>query len=340
MRQAVMTEPGKIAFYDVEEPRALEPNEILLKIERIGVCGSDIHVYHGKHPFTPYPVVQGHEYSGTVVKIGADVKKVRVGMLATARPQLVCGKCNPCKRGQYNVCSELRVQGFQAPGCAQDFFIVPEDRVVAIPENMTADQAALVEPSSVGAHATKIVGDIKGKNVVVSGAGTIGNLIAQFALIRGAKTVLITDFSAFRLQKALDCGIHFAANLKEERFEDAVKRAFGGEGFQIGFEAVGVQAALTALINNIEKGGSVGIIGVYEEEPRINMGFVCEHELTINGSMMYLQEDYEETVTAISDGRLKTEPLITGHFPFEQYLAAYKHIDERGEFTLKTMIDM
>lgn len=340
MRQAIMTKPGHIEFRDVSEPKDLLPNEILLKIERIGICGSDIHVYHGKHPFTPFPVVQGHEYSGTVVRIGNNVTKVFPGMLATARPQLVCGKCGPCKRGKYNVCSELKVQGFQAPGCAADYFVVPEDRVIAIPANMTADQGALIEPTSVGAHATKQVGNIEGKNVVVCGAGTIGNLVAQFALIRGAAKVLITDFSAFRLQKALDCGVQFAANLKEERFEDALKRAFGNEGFQVGFEAVGVQNALDSLVNNIEKGGAIGIIGVYEDNPRINMGFVCEHELTVSGSMMYRHDDYEETVEAIASGKLKTEPLITGHFPFEQFLEAYKYIDEQGEKTLKTMIDL
>jgi len=305
-----------------------------------GVCGSDIHVYHGKHPFTPFPVVQGHEYSGTVVKTGSAVTKVTPGILATARPQLVCGKCGPCQRGQYNVCTNLRVQGFQAPGAAADYFVVPKDRVITIPANMTADQAALVEPAAVGAHSTKRVGDLVGKNVVVSGAGTIGNLVAQFAVIRGAKSVLITDYSAFRLQKALDCRIPFAANLKEEKFTDAVARAFGEEGFQVGFEAVGVQGALDALVNNVEKGGAIGIIGVYEEQPRINMGFVCEHELTVSGSMMYRQEDYEETVQFIAEGKVQTTPLITGHFPFEQYLEAYQYIDREGERTLKTMIDL
>lgn len=335
-----MTMPGEILFKDIPEPGKLQPNEVLLKIQRIGVCGSDIHVYHGKHPFTPFPVVQGHEYSGKVVATGSDVVKVSVGMLATARPQLVCGECGPCKRGQYNVCSKLRVEGFQAPGCASEYFVVPEERVIGLPDTLSSDQGALVEPASVGAHATKIVGDIKGKNVVVSGAGTIGNLVAQFAVIRGAAKVLITDFSAFRLQKALDCGVHFSANLREETFEDAIIRCFGDDGFQVGFEAVGVQNALDSLVNNVEKGGVIGIIGVYEENPRINMGFVCEHELTINGSMMYRHEDYEETVQVIASGKLKTEPLITGYFPFGEYLDAYKYIDREGERTLKTMITL
>ena len=120
MRQAIMLSPGVIEHREVPEPGKLQANEILLRIKKIGICGSDIHVYHGKHPATPYPVVQGHEYSGIVVAVGRSVIKVLPGMKATGRPQLVCGECGPCRRGQYNACQKLKVQGFQAPGVAQD----------------------------------------------------------------------------------------------------------------------------------------------------------------------------------------------------------------------------
>ncbi len=119
-------------------------------------------------------------------------------MKATARPQLVCGVCGPCRRGQYNTCQELKVQGFQAPGVAQELFVVDEERIVALPDHMNFVQGAMVEPSAVGAHATNRT-DLQGKNVVVSGAGTIGNLVAQFAKARGAKKVMITDISDYRL---------------------------------------------------------------------------------------------------------------------------------------------
>jgi len=208
-----MTQPGKIEFRDVESPGDLAPNEILLKIQRIGVCGSDIHVFHGKHPATPYPVVQGHEYSAIVHAVGKDVKSAKPGMKATARPQLVCGKCGPCKRGQYNACQELKVQGFQAPGVAQDYFVVPQDRLIILPDSLTLEQGAMIEPAAVGAHSTGRTTELKGKNVVVSGAGTIGNLVAQFAKARGAKKVLITDISDYRLEKAKECGIEATINM-------------------------------------------------------------------------------------------------------------------------------
>ena len=340
MRQAIMTSPGSIEHREVPEPSGLKPDEIMLRIKRIGVCGSDIHVYHGKHPFTPYPVVQGHEYSGIVEEVGSQVTKIKPGAKATARPQLVCGKCGPCRRGDYHVCQNLKVQGFQAPGCAQDLFVVTEDRIIPFPDNMSFEQGALIEPASVGAHSTSRATNLADKNVVVTGAGTIGNLIAQFVKARGAKKVLITDISDYRLKMAANCGLKFTANVSTESFEEAVKRVFGEEGFQVGFEAVGVQATIDSLISNIEKGGEIVIAGVFEDNPNINMGFVGEHELKLIGTMMYKHEDYLEAVEFISENKICAEPLVTKHFPFEMYDDAYQYIDKQGPETMKVMIDL
>ena len=134
MRQVVLTAPKQIEFREVAAPEAgnLKSDEVLLRILRIGICGSEIHSYHGQHPATFYPVVQGHEYSAEVVAVGGAVRKVKPGDRVTGRPQLVCGECNPCKRGQYNVCSNLRVEAFQADGVAQDYFVIPEERVLSL----------------------------------------------------------------------------------------------------------------------------------------------------------------------------------------------------------------
>jgi 2-desacetyl-2-hydroxyethyl bacteriochlorophyllide A dehydrogenase len=299
-------------------------------------------MYYGKHPFAnTYPMVQGHEYGGEVIKVGSDVTLFRPGMRATARPHVVCGKCPACLRGQYNVCQNLKVEGCAGPeGAAQEYFIIPEERAVVIPENLSYEQAAMIEPAAVGAHSTKRSGSLKGKNVVVTGAGTIGNLVAQFVVARGAKKVLITDLVDFKLDLAKQCGISETTNLKKEKFKDAVKRVFGDEGFQVAFEAVGAQAALTELIDNIENGGTVIIIGVYVQNPVVNMGFLGEHELNVLGSMMYRHEDYLETIDLISKGLIKTEPLITQHFPFDQYHDAYKFIETNADQAVKVMIDI
>jgi len=335
-----MIAPGIIENRTVPDLTRVAGNEILLKIKRIGICGSDIHVNHGKHPFTKYPIIQGHEYSGEVVKVGEGVTRVKPGMKATARPQLVCGTCPPCKRGEYNVCMNLKVEGFQANGCAQDYFVVSEDRVLSIPDSLTFDVAATIEPVSVAVHSTGRSGDLTGKNVVVTGAGMIGNLVAQCAIARGAKKVLITDPGEFRLRKAADSSIEFVSNSDTESFEDAVDRVFGDEGFQVGFECAGVEIALQNLVNNIEKGSKIVVVGVYSEFPRVNYGFVGEHELTIIGTLMYKHEDYEEAIRLLGTGAVKTDHLITNHFYFEEYSDAYKYIDSQGDKVLKVMIDL
>jgi len=342
MRQAVLKTPGNIEIRQIPMLEELKPNEILLKIHKIGICGSDIHVFHGKHPFvTKYPVIQGHEYSGEIISVGEAVTSVKPGMKATARPQVVCGKCPPCLRGQYNICQNLTVQGFVANGSAQDYFIVTEDRIVAVPDSVSYEQAALIEPAAVGAHSTIRAGDLRGKNVVVAGSGTIGNLIAQFAIARGAKKVLVTTAkSDFRLGVARQCGIKETANLSKESFPEAVKRVFGAEGFQVGFEAAGAQGAVTDLIAGVENGGTVIIVGVFEDNPVVNMGFLGEHELNVLGSMMYRQEDYEEAVRFIVEEKIITAPLITSRFSFDDYLDAYHFIEKEGHKSLKVMIDV
>ena len=335
-----MLTPGNIEFREVEFSGELALNEILLKIHRIGVCGSDIHVFHGEHPATSYPVVQGHEYSATIVAVGEEVTSAKVGQRATARPQLVCGRCGPCRRGQYNACQELKVQGFQAPGVAQEFFVVTEDRLVVFPNSMSFEHGAMIEPVAVGAHSTSRSKGLEGKNVVVSGAGTIGNLVAQFAKARGAQKVLITDVSEFKLNKAQECGISNTLNILNTPFDEGIHTVFGSEGFQVGFEAAGVQASLDALIANVEKGGEVIILGVFAQNPIVNMYFVGEHELNLFGSMMYRHEDYLEAVQLISEGKIILDPLVSKHFPFERYPDAYQFIAESDDRVMKVMIDL
>lgn len=334
-----MTSPGNIEFREVPEPGQLKDREVLLRIKKIGICGSDVHVYHGKHPATPYPVVQGHEYAAVVEATGRGVTKVKRGMKVTARPQLVCGSCGPCLRGQYNVCTHLKVEGFQAPGVAQDLFIVGEERVVVLEETVSYDQGAMIEPAAVGAHATNRV-ELKGKNVVVSGAGTIGNLVAQFSRARGANKVLICDKSDYRLSIARKCGLEGLLNITTGSFKESMDAYFGEEGFQVGFEAAGVKASLDVLLQFVEKGGDLVILGVYEENPVVNMFYLGEHELNVIGTMMYRHEDFETAAAMIAAGRIITEPLLTRTFPFEKYTDAYRYIQKEGERSMKVMIDM
>ena len=341
MRQVVLEAPEKILVREVPDinPSSLEANQVLINVKRIGICGSEVHSYHGTHPATFYPVVQGHEYSGIVVAVGKGVTAFKPGDRVTGRPQEVCGHCNPCKRGQYNVCENLKVEAFQANGAAQDLFVLPEDRVVAIPDGMSLDFAAMVEPTAVAAHVTTRPRKIEGMNVVVSGAGTIGNLVAQFAIARGARKVLVTDVSDNRLAKAQECGVTYVDNVAKKPMKEAVKEVFGEEGFQVGIECAGVESSVRSLMECIEKGGDVIIVGVHAKDPAISMFLLGEHELYLIGSMMYRHEDYLKAVEEISSGRINLKPLISNRFPLEQYDAAYKFIDANRDTCMKVLID-
>jgi len=339
MKQAVMTAPGQITVRDDAQIPVPGPGEILLRIERIGVCGSDVHVYHGKHPYTSYPVVQGHEFSAVVEALGPGVTGLTRGQKVTSMPQIVCGECAPCRRGDYHICDKLRVQGFQAPGCAQELWVTDAAKIVPLPDSFTFEQGALVEPVSVAVHATSRAGNLRERRVAVLGAGPIGNLVAQVARSAGAK-VLITDLSAYRLEIARECGLAGTSNATEETLAEAAQRVFGPDGFDVALECVGVEATISAAVANIQKGGTLVVVGVFAEKPRIDMGLVQDRELNIHGTLMYKAEDYARAVELIASGNVITEPLMSKHFPFEQYLEAYRFIDAQGDRTMKVFVDL
>jgi L-iditol 2-dehydrogenase len=333
-----MTSPGVIEYRQVPTPEP-GPGEVMVRVRRIGVCGSDVHVNKGLHPFTKYPVVQGHEWSGEVERLGEGTSGISVGAKVTATPQIVCGRCRPCRRGDYNICDTLKVQGFQAPGCAQDYFVTQAEKIVPLPMSFTFEQGALVEPTAVAVHCTGRGGDLQGKNVAVIGAGPIGNLAAQLCRARGAK-VLLTDVSDCRLEIATRCEIANVCNARQETLAQAAARVFGEEGFDVAFECAGVQPALDAAVATIQKGGTIVVVAVYEHRPTVDMSVVGDRELKLVGTLMYKREDYLRAVELIGSGAVVTGPLESKHFPFDHYADAYKFIDQQGERSMKVFIDL
>ena len=333
-----MSSPGVIKHQEVPEPIP-GPGEVLLRIHRIGVCGSDVHVNHGKHPFTPYPVIQGHEFCATIEAVGQGVDGFAIGSKATALPQIVCGTCDRCLEGNFHICDNLKVRGFQAPGVAQDLFVTEADKLITLPEAFTHEQGAFVEPAAVAIRATRRAGNLDQLNVAVLGAGPIGNLTAQMCRARGAK-VLITDMSDYRLDIASQCGIDATSNPQTESLQAASLRVFGRRGIDVVFDCAGVQQTISAAVETVNKGGTVVVVAVYGDMPRVDLAVVGDRELSIVGTLMYQHADYEEAVVRIESGDINTLPLETKHFPFSEYAAAYDFIDREGPRSMKVFIDL
>ncbi len=339
MLQAVMTNPGQIIIRDVRKP-SVAPDEVLIEVKRIGVCGSDIHVYHGLHPYTSYPVVQGHEVSGIVAGVGSRVQGFAQGDRVIFMPQVTCGECYPCRHGLYHICDNLKVMGFQTSGAAQEFFPVRAEMVLKMPASISLDQAAMIEPVSVAVHALSRAGGVQGKKVVVLGAGTIGNLTGQVALSSGAGAVLITDISDYKLDKARQCGLVNTVNTAHQDLGQAILGTFGPEKADLILECVGAQPTITQAVSNARKGSTIVVVGVFGKKPEVDLGLVQDRELSLLGTLMYQKQDFERAIDLVAAGKLCLDQMVTHRFPFQRYLDAYEAIEASQGHYLKVMIEL
>lgn len=339
MLQQVMTAPGEIRFDMVPIPR-LQPGQVLVKIKRIGVCGSDIHVYHGKHPYTKYPVTQGHEVSGQVVELGEEVAGLRVGQKVTIEPQVYCGHCHPCTHGKYNLCEELKVMGFQTTGTASEYFAVDAGKVTPLPDEMSYDEGAMIEPLAVTVHAAKRAGDVAGLKVCVLGCGPIGILLVQTLKALGAAQVLATDISDYRLALAKECGADHAVNTRHTEFGKALRDAFGPDKADLIYDCAGNDVTMDQAIQNARKGSTIILVAVYAALAHCDLAKLNDSELTLDTTMMYRHEDYVDAIRFVGEGKIRLAPLMSRHFAFSDYAAAYRHIDQNQETTMKVLVDV
>jgi L-iditol 2-dehydrogenase len=339
MRQAVMTAPGRIELRDVPVPEPAA-GQVLLRMKRIGVCGSDIHVFHGKHALTRYPVVQGHEVSGVVERTGPGVNGLAPGDPVTLQPQVACGTCYPCTHGAYHICDALKVMGFQTTGAASELFAVEAAKVLKLPDGMSFEHGAMMEPLAVALHALGRGGGAAGKKILVLGAGPIGNLVAQAARGTGAAAVMITDLSDYRLELAGRCGIEARANPAKVELHRAVREHLGDARADLILECVGVQKTIEQAVEVARKGTDIVVVGVFGERPVVDLGTVQDRELRLTGTLMYQEPDWRRAIGLVEQRKVSLEPLVTHHFPLAEYLAAYRYIDANRERAMKVMIDV
>ena len=229
--------------------------------------------------------------------------------------------------------------GFQTTGTASEYFAVDASKVTPIPEEMSYEEGAMIEPLAVAVHAVKQMGDVKGMNITVIGAGPIGNLVAQTAKGMGAAKVMITDVSDLRLAKARECGIQHTLNITKKPLKEAAHELFGEEGYQVGFEVAGVEVSIQSLMETIEKGSDIVVVAVFAKDPALSMFYLGEHELRLIGSMIYRHEDYLTAIDYVSKGIVNLKPLVSNRFAFEEYDDAYQFIDTHRETSMKVLID-
>ena len=339
MKQIILREPKKFETLEVPRPACGE-NEALIKVGAVGICGSDIHAYHGQHPFISCPIVLGHETAGEVVELGAKAGCLKTGDLVVLRPQLVCGKCLQCREGRYNICTSLKVLGCQVAGASCDFYAADARLFYKLPDGVDCKVGTLIEPLSVGVHAAKrgLPGGFAGKRALVIGAGTIGNVTAQSLRALGAADIIISDVSEFKLELARKCGITNAVNVAHIDLAKYVEEKFGPDGADVIYECTASEAGTNQTLSLARKGTVIVIVGVYGNMVNTNMANVQDREYSLVGTLMYLHEDYVDAIRFLEEGKVDLRSLISKEFTLDETAEAYKYIEANRDNVQKVII--
>ncbi len=338
MRQVELHAPDEIRLLDAPFPQP-GPGELRIAVAEVGICGSDLHAYHGRHPFIELPVVPGHEFAGTVDAVGEGVTDFAPGDRVTVEPSLVCGECYNCRHGHYNICSNLRVIGCQTTGAMADAIVVPAEKTLHLPDNVSWVEGALVEPLAVGVRAARRAEFEPGANVLILGAGTIGLMTLQAVKAMGAGTVMVSELLPERLALAEALGADVLVNPSEADLLAVVEETFGAQRADVVIECVGVGATVRDAISVARKGTRIVIAGVFEQDASVSMGLVQDHELELIGTLMYLNDDFPTAIRLLAEGRAQAEPLVSHRFPLEQAAEAFEVADKRNG-ALKVLLDV
>lgn len=317
MKTAVMLGIGKMGFEDRDIPIPKD-NEVLVKLEYVGICGSDLHYYEngaiGDYVVKP-PFVLGHEPGGTVVEVGKDVKHLKVGDRVALEPGKTCGHCEFCKTGKYNLCPD--VVFFATPpvdGVFQEYVAHEADLCFKLPENVSTMEGALIEPLAVGFHAAMQGGAHAGQTAVVMGAGCIG-LVTMMALkAMGVSKVYVADIMKKRLEKALELGADGVIDASKTDTAEEVMKLTGGSGCDLAIETAGTQITTTQAIHMTKKGATIVLVGYSKSgEMILPMSLALDKELTFKTVFRY-RHIYPMAIEAVAAGRVNLKGIVTDIF--------------------------
>lgn len=320
MKTAVMTELKKIEIQERTIPVPAE-NEVLVKVEYVGICGSDLHYFEfgriGDFVVKP-PFVLGHEAGGTVVEVGSNVKNLKVGDRVAMEPGKTCGHCELCKQGKYNLCKD--VVFFATPpvdGVFQEYVAHEAGLCFKLPENVSTMEGALIEPLAVGMHAANQGGAHLGQTAVVTGAGCIGLVTLLSLKAKGVSKVIVVDIMEKRLNKALELGADAVINGKEEDTQARIMELTGGKGFDLGIETAGSQITASQLIRSANKGAVIVLVGYSPSgEMTLPVGIALDKELTLKTVFRY-RNIYPMAIEAVAAGKINIKDIVTNYFELD-----------------------
>ncbi len=341
MKVAVMLGIGKMGFEERDIPKVKE-NEVLVKLEYVGICGSDLHYYEtgaiGDYVVEP-PFVLGHEPGGTVVEVGENVKNLKVGDRVALEPGKTCGHCEFCKTGRYNLCPD--VVFFATPpvdGVFQEYVAHEADLCFKLPDNVSTLEGALIEPLAVGFHAA-IQGDAHlGQRAVVMGAGCIG-LVSMMALkARGVSEVYVVDIMEKRLNKALELGATGVINGSKEDVLERVKELTNGAGMDLVIETAGTEITTRQAIHMAKKGSNIVLVGYSKSgEMTLPMSLVLDKELTFKTVFRY-RHIYPMAIDAVATGKVNLKGIVTDVFELDEAQKAMDYSVNNKADVVKSVI--
>lgn len=323
MKAAVFHGKKDIRLEDVPEPE-VRAGSVKVKVDWCGICGTDLHEYlagpifippeGSPHPITgeTLPLTLGHEFAGEVVEVEDDSAGVSAGDRVAIEPVFRCGECAACRRGAVNLCEKLGFYGLMGGGGGlSEFAVVPSYMLHQLPEGLTTEQGALVEPIAVGLRAVRRAGLQEGQSAVVFGAGPIGAVTVQCLKAMGAGQIMVAEVADARKKKALDLGADVIIDPTEEDVASRVRELTEGEGAEHSFDAAGIQETLQTALHSTRKGGMVTVISIWEGPVQVNPNDIVLSELNVGGTICYTPEDFADTITMLKDGSIDTEGIIT-----------------------------
>jgi len=345
MKAAVLTEYRKVEWKEVDVP-SISGNEVLIKVGYACICGSDQHVFLGEfHPRTTVPLIQGHEFAGTIVKTGPDVRNFKTGDRVAVDPIIWCGHCPACKRHHYPACSSLRLVGIDLDGGFSEFMKVPETMLYKVTEKISDRHAALVEVLSIGFHACNRARVSEDDRIVIWGAGKVGQSILQAVRTKTRNTVIMVDILDERLLMARKAYSDIlTVNAEKTDAVEKIKELTGGEGVDIAFEAVGHTKEIPGVINPvrgciqaIRGAGTVCVLGLSSEPSLIVMKELIWKEGVIMTSRVSHGE-FAETIENMNRGTLKPEALVTDIMDPSRTQEAFEMLEKEPQKHLKIML--